>query len=378
MPAAESPRTAEKVARSRAFSMLTASQRLATSMKTDKKWEAGWSRYSGDRKEKEHQHQMMLLARQRDVANMVEERDREFDIETERAKLENRMQIMELQHQDEEHALLSARAEATRQAAMYQSHLEEVSRREQLQRKKNAEADAKLKQQLGQLDDAAKRIALLKKDQAAKFAEARANFAAKREAIKEKQVEDNKKTITAIKEYAKKQAAAERHADEFERKRQSEWSERAAHNEERRQATREEREEALSARQNRLEGAWDSTMSFSERRSHELWSERRQRAADHEAMLSSRTRKHLVTKTSQDEAKLMANSQGLRDTQSRITALESAKQAEERKESKAQCSEFRLKSDIEALSWEMGVKKADPPRVRQGLSAAKAPMPRAS
>ena len=37
--------------------------------------------------------------------------------------------------------------------------------------------------------------------------------------------------------------------------------------------------------------------------------------------------------------------------------------------------EFQLKSKIEALSWEMSVKKADPQLVRSGLQAINAPTP---
>ena len=126
MPGPESPRTADKCARSSAFLMLTAAQRQTTAIKSDKQWESQWREHERTKVQKEREHSQKIVHRQREVSAQIMARQKELADEEERQKLEVRQQIVESTREHEEVAMTSARRAAMKQAEQYQEHLKEV------------------------------------------------------------------------------------------------------------------------------------------------------------------------------------------------------------------------------------------------------------
>ena len=101
MPAPDSPRTADKLAKSQAFLILMHASEEERAKMADKQWEKRYGQYENQKAERERHHREKIVSRQREVAASVDARMRELQEEEEEAKHEMMNQMIDDQINDD-------------------------------------------------------------------------------------------------------------------------------------------------------------------------------------------------------------------------------------------------------------------------------------
>ena len=374
MPAPDSPRTADKLAKSRAFIMLTNANEQVKAINMDRTWEKRLGDYQSKKAAGERHQREKIVSRQREVANQHVLKLQEMEADDEEAKQLLSVRLQEYAREEEE-AQLSARSSAERQAQQYEQHLAAMRRREQLMDEMDKAAMVRLREQQDNLDAASKRLNAIKKQQAAKASDNQKLFAERRKAIFEKRKDESNKREKERAEYHKREAMIAKRGAEFEARRQAEWSARASASEDAMMSTSRSLSSALSERHAQQLSNWDADMEEMNARIEGLRSSRTDHAKMHAKQHRDRLMRHAEKKAEQVALKEDAFQQRKIETQGRLDKLSSARADRQRKVEREIHDEFQLKSNLENLKWEMSIKNANPDRVRQGLGGIRAPIP---
>lgn len=107
--------------------MLTAREEMRA-LKKDKEWEKSCNDYEQRRQRRELEHSQLIAARQKQVAQAIEARERELLAEAEHAKTEMRIRCTEMGRQMEREALLSTRSSGRKERQLYEQHTIDVGK----------------------------------------------------------------------------------------------------------------------------------------------------------------------------------------------------------------------------------------------------------
>lgn len=292
----DSPRTTmEKVARTRAFLMLTNASGTAKAISMDRAWEKHYGEYESKRAECERRHREKIASAARDAMEAHVAHQREMSEEVEEGKQMMVLRLREDSRQKEE-AQLSARSNAERQAKQFDQHVQATKRRAQTKEKRVAAATVMLKQQESNLDAATQRVRELKKEQAAHAAEKRDTFVERRTQIYAKRQEEAVKREKANAEYHKREAAIAKRGAEFEARRLAEWKERAAEGADAAMDVSRALSSSLSARHAKQLAGWNDEMAEMEARVEGLQTSRSDNAKEHARQHRERTMRHAEQK----------------------------------------------------------------------------------
>lgn len=374
MSGADSPRTAEKIAKARAFKMLTDADEQVRAMQMDKTWSKRYGEFEAKREQREASHREKIVARQREVAANLEQRQRELAEEEEEARAEMVLRLSEMSRQEEE-LKLSARGVADRAHQQYVQHLEATKKRTDLLRANEDTARVKFQQQQEALRAAAKRLEAQKREQAQAASERNKAFQERRQGIFDKRKQELAKREQERKEYHKREAALVQRAQENERMKQAELAAKAAQSAEAMLSTTGSLLGMLTAKHEERMEHWNHEMEETNARIAELHESRTRHAREHAMLHSERRVKHAEVKRTQDtikEDELVAKTA---EKQTRLNELSSARTSRQRRLEKDLRDEFELKSNINALQWKVSIDNSSPDKVRSGLGSIRAPIP---
>ena len=372
----DSPRTAEKIARSRAFLMMSSAEHTSMAMKQDKAWEKGLTIYEDKKKAQDDKKQVAIVRRQQELAHKLERDAHDHREEEDSMRVETIRQITETQRQRETAELLSTRSVAALQKTQYNTHVEQIKMRQAKAKEQEKLADEKAKLLAARDAAATKRVVEQKKAQAAKLAEARMEFESKRELVKDKSVGDSLGLTKRLKDFRKKEEAEAKRLAEYEQHKRAEIEQRARDNAQRMHDTVSARLQLLEDRHSQNEEHWDDMCALTSARLTEMQAKQQREAATHNARVRARMHEHAEVKAQQDKERLANHMSEALASGHRIATLGADDSARRRWEEKQKRDDFFLKSRIEALNWEASVKKLNPASVRSGLAQVKAPLPK--